>query len=321
LEQGADLRQFARQIVDYLRGMLLIKLEGADLLDLGAESLQALENYAGQITTSDLIQAIKRFSQAEADSRGGWQPQLPLELALVEAIMNAANGEPETVSPVPQPVTVRDAPETYEANPQPKGPSPSQESAPPVHRETPSPVQESKPSTDGESKPLEQEPKPPVDSEPKPSERNADFSPGNLTLDIVRQNWRQVLENVRARDTSVQALLNSAHPIHAHTETVTLGVAHEFARSKLSQGRARRLVEDVLSQVLNRNCQVELRLDAAAADASSDGTLSNAVAPAEAPKAEEKQSKTDRAWTDDPVVRAAKKMGAQVRRISEGRKE
>jgi DNA polymerase-3 subunit gamma/tau len=321
LEQGADLRQFARQIVDHLRGMLLIKLEGQELLDVSTESLHVLENLAEQITTSGLIQAIKRFNQAEADSRGGWQPQLPLELAFVEAILHPANEKPKTSSPAPKSVNARDAQKVYEANFKSTGPSPTQESVPLDHKQAPSPIQESMPHAYVESMSLEQEPTPPVDLEQKTPGQDSWSPPLGLTLEFVQQHWRLVLENVRAHDTSVQALLNSARPIHVHAETVTLGVAHEFARSKLSQGRAKRLVEDVLSQVFKKSCQVELKLDAGAGETPSDGELPNVVTPAEVPRVEENLSKTDKTWADDPVVQAAKQMGAEVRRISEGRKE
>ncbi len=85
MDQGVDLRQFTRQVVDHLRGMLLLQLDGASLLDLPVESLERLMGQAERIEATALIKAIKRFNQAETELRGGWQPQLPLELALVEA--------------------------------------------------------------------------------------------------------------------------------------------------------------------------------------------------------------------------------------------
>jgi hypothetical protein len=109
-----------------------------------------------------------------------------------------------------------------------------------------------------------------------------------------------VLESVRARDRSVQALLNSTEPAEVENETLTLHVAHEFARDKLCQGRARRLVEEVLSQVLGQSCRIEYVVADAAVD----------VGPTE----------SGNTWDDDPLVQAARQMGAEVRPIDEGRK-
>jgi hypothetical protein len=140
-------------------------------------------------------------------------------------------------------------------------------------------------------------------------------------LAIVQQGWSQVLEHVRARDKSVQALLNSTRPADVQDEVVTLHVAHEFARNKLSEGRARQLVEEVMSQVFQHNCQVTLTVvpmdsddpsvsvnnDPPEPDASDTGASAN-MAP----------SQPGNSLDSDPLVQEMKKMGAEVRFIPEG---
>jgi hypothetical protein len=142
-------------------------------------------------------------------------------------------------------------------------------------------------------------PQPPVEEAVGVTTQDQDAAPEELSLQDVREHWPQVLENVRARDRSVQALLNSTRPAELENGTLTLHVAHEFARDKLSQGRARRLVEEVLSQVLGQSCHIEYVV----VDSSVDGGL----------------IESNDTWDDDPVVRAARQMGAEVRPIDEGR--
>lgn len=278
LDQGADLRQFARQIVNHLREILLIQLQGAELLDLGTESLRTLSEQAEQISTPALVQAIKRFSQAEAELRGGWQPQLPLELALVEAVVQPVGKVAESPAEVSQPARVRETTSSYQMQPEPVGAS--------VEPEPPSPAQH--------------------ESVHPPHQAAA--AEGGLTLGGVQRSWRQVLEGVRTRDRSVQALLNSTRPAAVQEGMLILHVAHEFARSKLSQGRAKRLVEEVLSQVLGQSCQVDYEVVAFAEEAS----------PADPPMGTF-QGEAHEVWADDPLVQAARQMGAEVRLIDEGR--
>jgi len=278
LDQGADLRQFARQIVSHLRGMLLIQLQGAELLDLGSESIQALTAQAEQIPTPALVQAIKRFSQAETELKGGWQPQLPLELALVEAAMPMTGEVVAAPAVASQPARVREVAPSYQIEPEPVAAN--------VETERPSPVQRE--STD-----------------PPPANVVAE---DGLTLEAVQRSWRQVLEGVRARDRSVQALLNSTRPAVVQGGLVILHVAHDFARSKLSQGRAKRLVEETLSQVLGQSCQVDYKVVAFAEETSSAD-----------PTAGTFESAPREGWADDPLVQAARQMGAEVRLIDEGR--
>jgi DNA polymerase-3 subunit gamma/tau len=278
LDQGADLRQFARQIVNHLRGMLLIQLQGAELLDLGSESIQALTAQAEQMPTPALVQAIKRFSQAEAELKGGWQPQLPLELALVEAAMPAADEVVTSPAVASQPVRVREMAPSYRVESEPVAATVEPERPSPAQRESADPPSANVVAEDG------------------------------LTLEAVQRSWRQVLESVRTRDRSVQALLNSTRPAAVQGGLVILHVAHDFARSKLSQGRAKRLVEEILSQVLGQSCQVDYKVVAFAEEA-----------PSADPAASTFESVPREGWADDPLVQAAKQMGAEVRLIDEGR--
>ena len=84
VDSGADARQFARQIVEQLRSLMLIKFGDPALVDIPAEQRATYNAQAERLELDRLTRAIKLFNQAALDLRGGWQPQLPLELALVE---------------------------------------------------------------------------------------------------------------------------------------------------------------------------------------------------------------------------------------------
>jgi DNA polymerase-3 subunit gamma/tau len=279
LDQGADLRQFVRQVVDHLRNMLLIKLDGSDLLDTGLEDLGRLEGQTEQIETPDLIRAIKRFSKSEGELRGGWHPQLPLELALIEAMGMSSADAPGAVDVGTRPTGLR---------PEPSAPS---ESSDPI----PAGAQPERTAV------FEQPTEPEVSA--APAAKTA--SPDSVGLDLgqVLRLWRTVLDTMRERDRSVQALLNSTRPGKVQDDTVILYVAHEFARSKLSQSRSKRLVEQVLSEELGQACRIDLLV----VDAFEEGETQLA------------QNEQQDAWANDPLVQEAKKMGAEVRQIDEGR--
>ena len=91
-------RQFARQIVEHLRAVMLIKLGDPALVDLPAEQRGTFNTQAEHLELDRLTRAIKLFNQATLDLRGGWQPQLPLELALIEALQQSAVTPAATVA-------------------------------------------------------------------------------------------------------------------------------------------------------------------------------------------------------------------------------
>jgi len=89
VDSGTDPRQFGQQIVEFLRGVLLAQTAGADLIEASSEDRALFAHYAAQISRPALVKALRTFNDAANNYRGGWQPQLTLELALVESIRGA----------------------------------------------------------------------------------------------------------------------------------------------------------------------------------------------------------------------------------------
>jgi DNA polymerase III subunit gamma/tau len=86
LNAGTDPRLLARQVVDYLRALLLIQMGNVSQVDLAADTRAQAEKHAKAFASADVLRMIKTFNVAATDLRGGWQPSLPLELAVAEAI-------------------------------------------------------------------------------------------------------------------------------------------------------------------------------------------------------------------------------------------
>src|SRR6266542_1282959 len=90
LDAGADPRSFARQIVEYLRGLMLIQMGNANQVEATADVRKQMQAHARSFSTSDVLRIMKAFNTAATDLRGGWQPSLSLELALAE-VLDAPN--------------------------------------------------------------------------------------------------------------------------------------------------------------------------------------------------------------------------------------
>lgn len=108
LDSGADPRSLARQIVEYLRGLMLIQMGNIDQVEATREVKQQMDAHAKAFSTSDVLRMMKIFNNAATDLRGGWQPSLSIELALAE-VLDATTESPQIAAPrqtKPQPVTV-----------------------------------------------------------------------------------------------------------------------------------------------------------------------------------------------------------------------
>jgi len=94
LDAGADPRQFARQMVDYLRQLMLVHMGNADQVDAPQEIRKRMAEQAQAFSVGDLLRMIRAFNTAATEGRMNWQPGLPLELAFVEALEPPAGEAP-----------------------------------------------------------------------------------------------------------------------------------------------------------------------------------------------------------------------------------
>jgi len=139
IDAGADPRQLARQMVDYARALMLVRLGNAALVDATAETRAIMAQQAGQWQPAQLLRAIRAFNTAANEIKGGWQPQLPLELAVVEITVSPGE-EPavtqrssllarETASTGVRPASTPPAPVAQPHSPVQRSTSPSVSSA------------------------------------------------------------------------------------------------------------------------------------------------------------------------------------------------
>jgi len=86
LDAGADPRQFARQIVDTLRGLLLLRMGAALGPEYAEEDKERLKKQSKSFNLPDILRNIRLFHDAAGEAKTAWLPSLPLELAFIEAL-------------------------------------------------------------------------------------------------------------------------------------------------------------------------------------------------------------------------------------------
>ncbi|MGB8253102.1 MAG: DNA polymerase III subunit gamma/tau, partial [Anaerolineaceae bacterium] len=186
LDGGSDPRQFARQMVDYLRDAMLCKLGNSHLVGGSIELKEKLSDQSTKLTTACLLDLIARFNTAAHDSRNNWQPGLALELALAGALL-----EPQQNITNSKPAPEKKEPER--ANP----------------RVVTLPVQKSPhphPDTTTDKQPAS---KPPESANAESPATNND----GLTLTKITQNWQAIRSAVKKKKGQTEGLLNSCQPL------------------------------------------------------------------------------------------------------------
>ncbi len=97
LDGGADARALARQVVDYLRNIMLIQMGNGEQVEVSADARSQMVSHAKEIAVADVLRMMRAFNAAATDTRGGWAPSLGLELAFAEALELPAQPEPAVV--------------------------------------------------------------------------------------------------------------------------------------------------------------------------------------------------------------------------------
>jgi DNA polymerase-3 subunit gamma/tau len=240
LDAGSDPRQFARQVVDYLRSLLLVAAGNADQVEATPEMRSQMARHAQALAVPELLRLIQAFNQAAIEMRASWQPALALEMAFLQAIEL-----PEAVANTGVP-----AAGTPGGGAQPQAKSPVGR---PAAVET---VRQTKAVAVAQIAPVPAEPFP--TSEP---EQEAALSAEDASLNTrLEENWRNIISVLRERNATVYALINSVKSRHLQNGVLTLGFASDVLKGQVERPANLELAQSVVAQVMGMPVQVRCRV-------------------------------------------------------------
>ncbi|MBI1881704.1 MAG: DNA polymerase III subunit gamma/tau [Chloroflexi bacterium] len=223
VNDGLDPRQFAREIVEYLRAVMLTKLgDGSALLSLPEEILATIKTQAAQADAAAIVRATTLFNAAMFDLKSSLLalPQLPLELAFVEAVT------PVTVAPVVS--------ETVIATPPP---------APKV------------------ISPVRVEPTVPKATSPAPplkrvTETEGGKSIGDLTFETVQSYLEQIIRELEPKSkTMAEALRNQARLYRVEDSNIHF-VTSDWMKARFEKPQPRTAIHEAFNKVLGHTVSV-----------------------------------------------------------------
>ncbi len=216
LDGGSDPRQLARQMVDYLRTLLLVRMGNASQVDATPEMLAQMARHAQALPIPELLRIVRVFNTAAAEGRANWQPALPLEMALIESIEPAS--APDEVAESSQPAAPKPAKRARTQSSQ----APPEQHAP---DEAPLPADQGQPSTEA------------------PAQDSA-------AVHLLEDHWRQILSEVRQQSPNAYGLLNSAKTRALKDNVLVLGFASDVIKVKMEKNNNIMIAQEVLQRVL-----------------------------------------------------------------------
>ena len=257
-DQGADIRQFTRDLVERLRALMLLRATSdPSLLDVGEDELRMLEGWAQRADTVALVAWIKLFSGLDFQLRTTPYGHLPLELTVVEALVGPATREQGTGNGGQTTGSRR----TTAVPAAPTRTAPPVRAAPTLVRDEPTPliiVPEVSPALVAPPAPEAPAPEAPAAPEDASTSHaptvdqeafiaaNADFT----VLERIESLWDDIKRDVRPRSPMLQALLKDVRPVDVEGNTIVLLASSGFHKSNLEKPQNIKIVEDVINKLL-----------------------------------------------------------------------
>ncbi len=339
VQSGTDLKRFNREIVDYLRALMLVKANpgSGELADMTREAIETIQAQASRLDLGEVIGFLKIFSGVDYNLKVSPYGQLPLEIALMEAVLNRPSVAPAlqprpAATAAPAPTRPAQAPAPALAATRPPQPAPRSSDAPSI---PPRPATTIKP-VDASPEPETVEtiekvvakkpevpvpaPRPMAAQAPAPatartlrqglvSEKVKAVSEGEESSEVVMLElasaqavWTQVVDSIGSHSQMLKALLREARPVATEGNYIVLAFKWDFHRERISQDNDRRIVvEDYYSRTIGQKVLIKCIAEdeSAGANGAPNGNASES-------------DKPERQARDDQRRRAAQVFNARI---------
>jgi len=244
LDAGSDPRQFARQVVDYLRNLLLVRMDSADQVESTYEVRELMARHVKAFEIADLLKVIEAFNYAANEGRSAWQPALPLEMAFVKSLQSSAGYDrPEvlTSDPVEKP-----APE----------PTPEQKTVP---RSTINQKAQATKAGGGVSEELKLSPSDQQDTQ------------------TLSEAWQHILGLVRKENPRAYGLLNSCKSRFMRGDQLWMYFASPVLKDQMEKPENISVAQQAISKVFKREISIQCGVDSSKRGAIPHGVVDDGM--------------------------------------------
>ncbi len=224
LENGYDLQIFTKSLINYLRQLMILKvnpeLKSFFTYELTSESLKKMQSLAEKTDLLKIITAINLFLEAQGKISSFILPQLPLEIAIIKA----THTFPTFLKSDPQKYTKQNI--TSEKKRINENSALSILNA----KETITPIEKLEVIKDTEIEP------------------SNDAKETNLTE--AKAKWNKLLNDIKPFNHSLKALLSNCQIAGVKGTEITIATAYDFYKEKLNDPVNRLTIEQVFGKIL-----------------------------------------------------------------------
>ncbi|AHB13295.1 DNA polymerase III subunit gamma/tau [Dehalococcoides mccartyi] len=254
---GLDLKQFRRELLDYLRQVMLVNSGAESSLELTTDEKKALQKVSAITNLEGITKAIKAFSQLDFSSDTA--SSLSFELALVDASLNPDTA-PATILPQAElPASKAEKPAVSNEPPQKEAQTETQDktknASEPAAASKPH-AKESAPKLTRAAIPIDEKPKYTASAQPKEEEKVL-IGAGDV-IEQLKVSWKNILDQApdNLKRSAAVAILRSAgvRPVSIEKNVVTLSFKYKYHKDKIEELENRKVTAEIISNFVGKTC-------------------------------------------------------------------
>lgn len=250
-EEGYDLTVFHKSLLNYLRQLLIVSIDGSLAKIFGREltdeQLSLLEKQSRVCSSAEVLSIISCFVEIGSKIRGAFIPQLPLEMAIVEATVDKYQ---QASGGVAQPPTPK--------------PEPRQQSKPKQPENTPAKKESA--IQPAETAKNEGEPEATVKSDIEKTDdiqtvETHQASACEFSVNDVRLKWNSLLAEIKSVNMSLATLFPHCRPVSVEGNILTLGTRFSFYKDKIEDTKNKLTLEDIFARIIGSPVKLRAIID------------------------------------------------------------
>jgi DNA polymerase-3 subunit gamma/tau len=260
---GLDLRQFNREVVAYLRLLLLVKTGSGDSVEVTPEDAGELKELAGRASLGRILKAVRGFGQLDLSLDN--YSTLPLEMAMVECALAdtpaeirkaSAPAAESSAEPIRRSSGALEGKPVHQAESRPTAPGATPRPTPTPSGAAALPKEEKK-APETAPRPAGPAPAARQDRTPGPETGEGPLATGGAIGQLQAQ-WNRIISESpdNLGKTPAAALLRSARPLAIEDDTVVVSFRYPYHKEKMDTIENQKTAEKIVSCFLGRSCRV-----------------------------------------------------------------
>ncbi|MGI8426549.1 MAG: DNA polymerase III subunit gamma/tau [Actinomycetota bacterium] len=277
IRSGSDVRLFTHALVAHLRSVFLVIHTPAaqEILDISDERIGRLQAQANRFTSEEILRLLDLANETQLQLRQGIEGRLAVEIALarmarpdlhatpstllsrIEALeRNSGVVQSEFAAPAAPPAMVAPGAKAPTAAPLPAA---TPAAGPPHPTDSNSRGEPAEPSRVAQAAPSTAQRQPPAPATAKEIvEAHEPDQQGPVDIEKVQRAWPIILDKVKRRKISFQALLLAAHPVAYRENELILefGPRSRFHKDRVSQASTQEPLVEAFIEVFGQRPRI-----------------------------------------------------------------